>query len=135
MTPNESIVKPKARNKSGKKLRSKLTAAEIRRIERSTPFIKKGRLLAASEANDELEETLSAMKLTDLVIDDSKWIGKGAYGFVYLAVHKPTGVQVAVKKLDKELLKKKTLALLLKSEIEIHKRLKHDNIVRLYADL
>lgn len=91
--------------------------------------------MAASEANDELEETLAAMKLADLEIDDSRCIGKGAYGFVYLATHRPTGIQVAVKKLDKELLKKKTLALLLKSEIEIHKRLKHDNIVRLYADL
>ena len=41
------------------------------------------------------------MKLTDLRIDYNDKVGEGAYGNVYLAKHLPTGIKLAVKKLQK----------------------------------
>ena len=42
---------------------------------------------------------------------------------------------MAVKKLDKRMIKTPKMKEALKSEIDIHKKLKHVNIVRMYADL
>ena len=52
-----------------------------------------------------------------------------------MAIHKPTGKQLAVKKLLKESLMKPKMQKTLRREIKIHKQLKHINIVRFYADL
>ena len=52
-----------------------------------------------------------------------------------MAVHKPSGVKVAVKKLDKRMIKTPKMKETLRREIQIHKKLKHVNIVRMYADL
>ena len=75
------------------------------------------------------------MTLADLDIDLSVKIGEGAYGNVYKAVHRPTGTQLAIKKVPKNNMKKASLSTTLKREIQIHKQLKHNNIVRLYTDL
>ena len=48
------------------------------------------------------EASLAQMKLSDLEIESNKSIGKGAYGHVHMAIHKPTGKQLAVKKMHKE---------------------------------
>ena len=74
------------------------------------------------------------MTLAELEFQD-KQLGKGSYGQVQLALHKPTGIKVAVKKLDKRMIKTPKMKEALKSEIDIHKKLKHVNIVRMYADL
>ena len=66
---------------------------------------------------------------------EGRQLGKGSYGQVQLALHKPTGVKVAVKKLDKRMIKTPKMRETLRREIEIHKKLKHVNIVRMYADL
>ena len=76
------------------------------------------------------------MELTDLDIDEEAKLGQGSNGHVYLATHIPTGKKVAVKKLMKYLFKgKKNLAKAFEREIEIYKKLKHINIVRLYKHL
>ena len=74
------------------------------------------------------------MKLSELAFEE-KIIGKGSYGSVQLATHIPTGTKVAVKKLDKASIKTPKLQETLNREIQIQKKLKHVNIVRLYANL
>jgi len=39
------------------------------------------------------------MKITDLKIDFSDKVGEGAYGNVYLAIHIPTDIKLAIKRL------------------------------------
>ena len=74
------------------------------------------------------------MKLEELVFED-KIIGKGSYGSVQLATHTPTKTKVAVKKLDKATIKTPKMQETLNREIQIQKKLKHVNIVRLFASL
>lgn len=50
-------------------------------------------------------------------------------------MHKPSGIKVAVKKLDKRMIKTAKMRETIKREIEIHKKLKHVNIVRMYTSL
>ena len=50
-------------------------------------------------------------------------------------MHKPTGIKVAVKKLDKRMIKTPKMKETLRREIQIHKKLKHVNIVRMFTDL
>lgn len=80
------------------------------------------------------EQILAKIKLKDLAFEP-KQIGKGAYGTVSVAMHRPSGIRVAVKKIDKVSLTSAKIRDTLKREIEIQKRLKHVNIVRLYTSL
>ena len=52
-----------------------------------------------------------------------------------MATHKPTGKKLAVKKILKENIRNWKMQVALQTEIEIHKKLKHPNIVRFYKDL
>jgi len=58
------------------------------------------------------------MQLDELEFD-SKSIGKGSYGSVQLALHKPTGIRVAVKKIDRNTLASSKMQATLTREIEI----------------
>ena len=58
------------------------------------------------------------MTLADLVFDE-KSIGRGSYGVVQLATHKPTQLTVAVKKIDKQSLKTAKMKETLRREIQI----------------
>ena len=62
---------------------------EVRHIEKTTPFIKFGQLRAAEQI--EGEKLLAKMTLSELVFDE-KSLGRGSYGVVQLAVHKPTNL-------------------------------------------
>mmetsp|Transcript_14943 Transcript_14943/g.25939 ORF Transcript_14943/g.25939 Transcript_14943/m.25939 type:complete len:993 (+) Transcript_14943:150-3128(+) len=62
-------------------------------------------------------------------------IGSGSYGKVKLAVHQPTGNQVAVKILDKSEIKANSMTLQVKREVAIMKALDHPHIVRLHEVL
>jgi len=106
----------------------------VRRIEKSTPFIKAGQLRIASQTDSETEQMLANMTLNELEFENRQ-LGKGSYGSVQLAIHKPSGVKVAVKRLDKRMIKTPKMKETLRREIQIHKKLKHVNIVRMYADL
>ena len=61
-----------------------------------------------------------------------KKIGQGTFGVVMLAIHKITNEKVAIKILDKEKITQKTDISRVKKEIEILKKLRHNNIVHLY---
>lgn len=74
------------------------------------------------------------MTLDELEIKARK-LGKGSYGQVHLALHKPSGIKVAVKKIVKAQLRTERIKETLRREIDIHKKLKHDNIVRMYTKL
>lgn len=88
---------------------------EVRRIERTTPFIKSGELLDAESIQE--EKLLADMTLKDLKFDSAKSIGKGSYGIVQLATHIPSGIRVAVKKIDKSTLTSARIRETLKREI------------------
>lgn len=81
-----------------------------------------------------LEEELSRTILSDLEFVKGS-LGKGAYGEVEMAVHKNIGIKLAIKKVDKRSLTNKKIKATLMREIEIHKRLKHENIIRLYTSV
>jgi serine/threonine protein kinase len=61
-------------------------------------------------------------------------IGAGAFGDVYLAKHKKDGKFYAIKQMDKSRILETGAKLdIIKREIDIHSRLRHDNIVKLLA--
>ena len=62
-------------------------------------------------------------------------LGKGSYGEVEAGVIKTTGEKIAIKKIDKRTLANKKIKQTLLREVEIHKRLKHEHIIRLYTSL
>ena len=62
-------------------------------------------------------------------MEGNKLLGKGAYGQVKLVKHIESGEFYAMKIISKATLQNKNIDLM--REVEIHKRLKHDNIVRL----
>jgi serine/threonine protein kinase len=72
-----------------------------------------------------------------------KVLGKGSYGEVELArvvqrsdrpqlPRELIGKFIAVKKIDRNSLRNKKIAATLLREVDIHRRIKHENIVRLY---
>lgn len=60
-------------------------------------------------------------------------IGAGNFGIVYKAEEKNSGKVVAIKIIPKKKINSNVLHKQLQREIEIHCRLKHGNIVELYA--
>ena len=58
-----------------------------------------------------------------------KVLGKGAYGIVYLGIHKPSGKEVAIKQISKD----KANFNLLSREVGIMKRCDHENIIKFYG--
>ena len=72
-------------------------------------------------ALDELEE----------VTEGNNSLGKGSYGEVKLYRHKTTGDKCAVKIIQKEFIQKHSSVSVLLREIQIHKNLKHENIVQM----
>jgi len=81
------------------------------------------------------EEKILANILLHELEFESKQIGKGSYGTVQLALHKPSGIMVAVKKITKQSITNPKVNSALRREIQIHKKLRHVNIVRLYTSL
>ncbi|OAD79190.1 hypothetical protein PHYBLDRAFT_100646, partial [Phycomyces blakesleeanus NRRL 1555(-)] len=80
----------------------------------------------AADYNDLLKE-LSSHKMTSVgCYSIGETIGTGAYGKVKLGIHKLTGQQVAIKKIDKQ------HAPLMAREIHHHRQLRHPSIVTLY---
>jgi serine/threonine protein kinase len=109
----------------------KVHKREIEEIEGRTPFIKQGSIRL-----NNLDKEFKNMQLSDLkFITDHKILGKGSYGQVELAEHLPTGRKLAVKKIDKSSLANKKIKKTLMREVEIHRKLMHDNIIRLFASL
>jgi serine/threonine protein kinase len=60
-----------------------------------------------------------------------KLIGKGAFGKVTLGIHKLTGKQVAIKTVDKSLMKDDYQKKKVLQEVQILKKVRHGNVIRL----
>lgn len=59
-------------------------------------------------------------------------LGKGGFACVYRAKAIKTGLEVAIKMIDKKLMKAAGMVTRVKKEVEIHSRLKHPSILELY---
>eukprot|EP00667_Euglena_gracilis_P015439 EG_transcript_16061 len=77
------------------------------------------------------EEGRRAWALSDFAI--GRKLGKGKFGEVYLAREKGSRFLVALKVIDKEQVAAAKVTHQVRREIEIHAKLRHPNIVRLYA--
>jgi len=60
-----------------------------------------------------------------------KLIGKGAFGKVTLGIHKLTGKQVAIKTVDKSLMKDDYQKKKVMQEVHLLKKVRHTNVIRL----
>ncbi|XP_067948111.1 serine/threonine-protein kinase PLK4-like [Watersipora subatra] len=60
-------------------------------------------------------------------------IGRGGFACVYRARSVKTGEEVAIKMIDKKLMKSNNLIDRVKKEVEIHSRLKHPAVLELYS--
>lgn len=104
---------------------TKCSEDEALAIETRTPFLKPGKFLTDEELDDNSNLSISNFEY----VDGGKILGKGAYGQVKLVRHIETGEKYALKIISKASFQSKNIDLM--REVEIHKRLKHDNIVRL----
>lgn len=59
-------------------------------------------------------------------------LGKGSYGRVKLGLHTPSGEKIAVKILEKEMIKKDEDLMRIRREIKILSQVRHPNIIQLY---
>lgn len=62
-------------------------------------------------------------------------LGKGGFACVYRARSNKTGEEVAIKMIDKKLMKAAGMAARVKKEVEIHSRLKHPAILEVNINL
>lgn len=60
-------------------------------------------------------------------------LGNGKYGYVYKAIEKNSKAIVAIKLINKNIINQYKFHDQVRNEVEIHSRLQHKNIVRLYA--
>ena len=102
--------------------RDSVLMSDVQRIEASTPFIK--------DAYDDSSLTAEQKKLSLLLCNIQKKdlsfvttkeaaLGKGSYGEVQLAIHESTGIQIAVKKIEKASLSSQKIKETLIREIRI----------------
>lgn len=71
------------------------------------------------------------MKKTVGKYDIGRTLGEGTFGKVKFALDTETGLEVAIKVLDKERIQKQSMGSQIKKEISIMKQLEHPNVVRL----
>lgn len=83
------------------------------------------------ELQQQQQQAQKAWSLQDFEI--GRELGQGKFGQVYLAREKNSKMVVALKVLVKEQLKAAGVAHQLKKEVEIHSRIRHNNILPLYA--
>jgi len=111
---------------TGKERKNKVSNEHARLIEEESAFIKEGKILKDEEIK------VQKLKIEDFEIVNSKVLGKGSYGEVELAKHKSNGRLFALKKIDKNNIANLNVKTTLAREVLVHKRLVHDNIIRLY---
>eukprot|EP00826_Nyctotherus_ovalis_P049103 TRINITY_DN586_c0_g1_i23.p1 TRINITY_DN586_c0_g1~~TRINITY_DN586_c0_g1_i23.p1 ORF type:complete len:196 (-),score=43.81 TRINITY_DN586_c0_g1_i23:24-611(-) len=105
---------------------------KLRSVEESCPFMKPGQLL------DDFEVEHNALKSEEL---HAKYeparpvsrLGKGAYGEVKLVNDKSQNKLAAIKVISKKGITDKKTLRSFADEIDIHKRIVHQNIIRLFS--
>lgn len=85
----------------------------------------------SSPAAEEEETKKNAWVVDDFVL--GKPLGKGKFGNVYMAREKQSKKTIAMKVLFKTPMRSANCVHSLRREVEIHCRLKHDNIVQLFG--
>lgn len=85
------------------------------------------------KTNNVLYKDIDLKKFTQEDFDIGPKVGKGKYGDVYLAKHKKTNFIMAMKVLDKMVLRQMRVQRQLIREIKFHWYLKHKNVVPLYG--
>lgn len=83
------------------------------------------------QQEEAIRQPPKAWSLDDFEI--GRELGTGKFGQVYLAREKNSRMVVALKMLVKEQLKAAGVAHQLRKEVEIHSRIRHENILPLYA--
>lgn len=80
-----------------------------------------------------IEEVVKKQNQPDAVVTyrRGKMLGKGSFGYCYEIVNLETNAKSAVKIIPKESLAKSKVKSAVVSEIQIHRELQHDNIVRI----
>ncbi|KAJ8668601.1 hypothetical protein QAD02_010264 [Eretmocerus hayati] len=79
----------------------------------------------SSGGDDEKMEKIKGYHVMDL-------LGKGGFACVYRAKCKRTGMEVAIKMIDKKNMNEREMVDRVKQEVSIHSRLKHPSILELY---
>jgi len=113
-----------------KKLREK-----IEEIEQRCPFLTDGVILYQKETQgmlSSLSTILEKYERTNVEGKLSSVLGKGSYGKVFYMKEKSNQKQVALKIIEKSCISNPGLFKSLNHEIDVHRSLLHDNIIRLY---
>jgi len=101
--------------------------SKLKSAEKTCPYIKSGTYLSNSEADKAVTEG----KDVHTRYEPQDKLGKGSYGEVILMKDKITNQPVAVKIIDKRGINTPQMKKALKNEIEIHKHLVHENIIKM----
>ena len=111
---------------------------KVENINNTCPFVKAGKVLTEEEANELVPQgmhVLDSYEKVDMGGKAGSSLGKGAYGQVNLMCNKETNKYVALKVIEKKIVGNESMLSALQKEIEIHKKLQHDNIIRLCGHL
>jgi len=105
---------------------------KLRHVELTCPFVKTGQVLNDAEADIKVPRTTSINPIYE-PITSTKNLGRGAYGEVVLMNDMRQDKQVAMKIISKRGIRDKKTIESFNNEINIHKRIIHDNIIRLFS--
>jgi 5'-AMP-activated protein kinase catalytic alpha subunit len=90
----------------------------------------------SSKSNGNNKNHQNNRTLNNLMIGDFKIgtkLGQGTFSKVCQGIHMPTGEKVAIKIMSKDQIKEKSDQIRIEKEINIQKKLHHQNIVQQYA--
>ncbi len=107
----------------------------LSRIEQTCPFLNGGVILSPAETKGmamNVDAVLSEYEKANVEGKASCVLGKGSYGQVFLMRHRGTKKLIAMKTIEKKYVGNSSMLKSLTREIEIHKSLLHENIIRLY---
>ncbi len=108
----------------------------ISEIERTCPFLTGGVILSQAETKGmcrKLENLLEKYEKANVEGKATSVLGKGSYGQVFLMRDKQQAKKlIAMKIIEKKYIGSQSTLRSLTREIEIHKSLLHDNIIRLF---
>jgi serine/threonine protein kinase len=112
-----------------------ISEPELSEDELSSQFFTQGKYLTNEEAKAIVSKSLSTLTNYEKCLvpgKDTNLLGKGAFGQVCLLKNKINNQLYAVKVIEKASFHSKSVIRALTSEIEIHKRLKHENIIEMH---
>ena len=93
-------------------------------------------MTSRSSRSNGISNYQNSRSLSNLLIGDFKIgpkLGQGTFSKVCQGIHIPTGEKVAIKIMSKDQIKEKSDKIRIEKEINIQKKLHHQNIVQQYA--